>query len=156
MLELMERIKSGEADPPPIAKLVGFTIEDVQRGRSVVTLEAGPQHWNPMGTVHGGVFADVADAAMGIAFASTLAPGETFTTVELKMNYLRPVKEGMLIATAEVVHRGRTIGLVEASVLDGQGRLVAKVNSTCMVLRGEQADGRSARWNWVEGNGSAA
>ena len=143
MLEIIERMKRGEIDPPPIAKLIGFDIVEVEKGRAVVKLEAGVQHWNPMGTVHGGVFVDVADAAMGIAFASTLEAAEAFTTVELKINYLRPVKEGTLIASGEVVYRGQTLGLVEAVVVDAEGRMLAKVSSTCMILRGEKANGRS-------------
>jgi len=79
---------------------------------------------------------------MGVAFASTLAPGESFTTVELKINYLRPVREAKLRAEGRVVERGRTIGYVECEVTDENGKLVAKSNSTCLVLRGEQAVGR--------------
>ena len=68
----------------PVAELIGFLVPEIANGRSVATLEAGPQHANPMGTLHGGILCDLADAAMGVAFASTLAEGESFTTVELK------------------------------------------------------------------------
>ena len=95
-----------------------------------------------MGTLHGGILCDIADTAMGVAFASTLAPGETFTTVELKINYLRPVREAKLRAEGRVVQRGRTIGYAECEVTDENGKLIAKSNSTCLVLRGEQASGR--------------
>ena len=108
----------------------------------MVILETGPRHYNPMGTVHGGILCDIADAAMGIAFASTLQPEESFTTVELKINFLRPVREAQLRAAGAVVQRGQTVGYVECEVLDENGKLVAKANSTCLVLRGEPAVGR--------------
>ena len=78
----------------------------------------------------------------GFAFASTLAAGESFTTIELKINYLRPVREAQLRAEGHVVQRGRTVGYVECEITDENGKLVAKSNSTCLVLRGEQAGGR--------------
>jgi uncharacterized protein (TIGR00369 family) len=95
-----------------------------------------------MGTVHGGILCDLADAAMGTAWASQLGDGETFTTLELKINYLRPVWAGSLVAEGRVVHRGRSIGLVECDIRDGDGRLLARASSTCMTLRGDSAAGR--------------
>jgi uncharacterized protein (TIGR00369 family) len=95
-----------------------------------------------MGTLHGGVLGDIADAAMGMAWAATLGEGETFTTLELKINFLRPVWSGRLIATGRVVNGGRTVGLVECDVTDAQDRLVARASSTVMTLRGAQAAGR--------------
>jgi len=126
----------------PIGELIGFTVAEAGEGRAVVHLKSGPRHFNPMGTLHGGVLCDIADTAMGFAFASTLADGESFTTVELKINYLRPVREAQLRAEGRVVQRGRTVGYVESDVFDENGRLVAKSSSTCLVLRGEQAVGR--------------
>ena len=76
-----------------VARLIGFEAKDVADGRATVVLAAGPQHANPMGTLHGGLHCDIADAAMGMAFASTLAPEESFTTVELKINFFRPRSE---------------------------------------------------------------
>lgn len=107
-----------------------------------MTLEAGPQHANPMGTLHGGILCDISDAAMGMAIASTLAEGESFTTIELKINFFRPVWNAQLRAEATVVQRGRTVGYAECSIYDEERRLIAKVASTCMVLRGEKATGR--------------
>ena len=100
------------------------------------------RHANPMGTLHGGVPCTRADSAMGRAYASALADGESFTTLELKINFLRPVWSGTLVAEGVVVQRGRTIGLAECSVTDERGRLIAKASSTCMTLRNEQAAGR--------------
>src|SRR5215467_12874681 len=78
----------------PVMRLVGFQAKAIKDGRALVTLAAGPQHANPMGTLHGGILCDIADAAMGIAFSTTLEPGESFTTLELKINFIRPVREG--------------------------------------------------------------
>jgi len=141
-LERLRMVQRGELPPPAVARLIGFTLAAVERGRAVVELDAGPQHANPMGTVHGGVLCDIADAAMGIAYASGLDDGETFTTLELKINFLKPVRAGQLVATARVVKSGHTIGLVECDVTDDKDRLVARASSTCMTLRGEQAAGR--------------
>ncbi len=107
-----------------------------------MTLQAGPQHGNPMGTLHGGILCDVGDAAMGYAFASTLGESESFTTIDLRITFLRPVWNALLRADAKVVHRGRTLGYVECDVTDDKGRLIAKLSSTCLVLRNEMATGR--------------
>ena len=79
---------------------------------------------------------------MGVAYASTLGEGESFTTLELKINFLRPFRSGTLIATARVVKAGKTIGLTECDVADTEGRLVARAMSTCMTLRGDLREGR--------------
>jgi uncharacterized protein (TIGR00369 family) len=126
----------------PAASLIGFHVVETESGRAVISLATGAQHTNPMGTVHGGILCDIADAAMGIAFAGTLAEGESFTTIELKINYFRPVWESQLKAEAKVLRRGATVGYVECDVTDENGKLVAKSSSTCLVLRGEKAQGR--------------
>ena len=126
----------------PIARLIGFEAQEIVDGKATVALTTGPQHANPMGTLHGGILCDIADAAMGMAFASMLPPEESFTTVELKINFFRPVWEDRLTAKGQVVRRGRNVGYVECEITDDQGKLVAKAASTCLVLRGEDAAGR--------------
>src|SRR5256886_8851690 len=126
----------------PVARLHGFEAKEIADGCATVMLAAGPQHANPMGTLHGGILCDIADAAMGMAFASTLGPKESFTTVELKINFFRPVWEANLRAEGKVVRRGRNLGYVECEVTDERGQLVAKAASTCLALRGEEAGGR--------------
>ena len=138
---LVDRINAGEVSAPA-AELIGFRLTAVEPGRAVFELDAGPQHANPMGTLHGGVLCDIADAAMGIAYASTLGEGETFTTLELKINFLRPFRTGRLTATARMVKAGRTIGLAECDVTDTEGRLIARAMSTCMTLRDGSSEGR--------------
>lgn len=126
----------------PIAELIGFEAEKIGGGKAVVTLAASRRHANPMGTLHGGILCDIADAAMGMAFASTLNADESFTTVELKIHFFRPVWESRLRAEAAVLQRGKTIGYIECSVFDEKKKLIAKAASTCMILRGERASGR--------------
>ena len=141
-LEGLERVIRGELPAPPIAQLIGFRLVAVKPGEAVVDFESSEKHANPMGTLHGGVLCDVADAAMGIAFAATLDDGESFTTLELKINFLRPVWNEKLRAVGRVVKRGNTVGLVECDITNASGVLVARSSSTCMVLRGAQATGR--------------
>jgi uncharacterized protein (TIGR00369 family) len=95
-----------------------------------------------MGTLHGGILCDIADGAMGMAFFSTLEEGETFATLELKINYLRPFWTGTLLAHGSVISRGKTVGLTECRIVDDQQRLIAHATSTCMALRGDMAQGR--------------
>lgn len=142
MLDTIQELLDDKIPPPPIATLIGFTLASAEPGMAVIEFTAGPQHANPMGTLHGGVLCDVADAAMGMAFAATLEEGETFTTLELKINYLRPVWTGRVVATGRVVQAGRSVGLIECDVLDDKQRLVARASSTCMILRGDAASGR--------------
>jgi len=142
MIDRIERWLRGEDPPPPIAQLIGFRLTAIKPGAAIIEFDASEAHANPMGTLHGGVLCDVADAAMGYAFAATLGAGESFTTLELKINFLKPIWKARLKATGCVVRRGRVIGLVECDVTDEGGSLVARASSTCMTLRGEQAQGR--------------
>ena len=135
IFESAQQVLRGEQPPPPIAHLIGFTLEEIEPGRAVFQLAADERHHNPMGTLHGGVYCDLADAAMGYAYAATLADGESFTTVELKINFLRAVHRATLTAEAKVIKAGATLGYVECDVKDDQGRLVAKAASTCIKIK---------------------
>jgi len=106
MLDLIEKMHRGEIPPPPVATLIGFALTAIEPGRAVIELTAEARHANPMGTLHGGILCDVADAAMGMAYASALEEGETFTTLELKINFLKPVWTGTLVAVGRVVKAG--------------------------------------------------
>lgn len=142
MLDILHSALRDELPAPPVAQLIGFKLVEVAEGRATVVLEATAKHSNPMGTLHGGILCDIADAAMGIAYASTLDRDESFTTLELKINFLKPVWKAQLRAEGRVVKRGRTIGLTECDISDEKGSLVARASSTCMTLRGEDAAGR--------------
>jgi uncharacterized protein (TIGR00369 family) len=141
-LDNLQAIVAGEQPGPPVAQLLGMRLLEVEDGRAVFDVDADDRFWNPMGTVHGGILCDLADAALGVCWAATLDEGETFTTVELKINFLRPVRDGRLRAVGTVTKRGRHIGMTECEVTDEQGRLVAKASATQMTLRGELAAGR--------------
>jgi uncharacterized protein (TIGR00369 family) len=142
MLDMIEKTLRGEIPPPPVARLIGFQLTSIDRGEAVIEFVATEAHANPMGTLHGGVLCDIADAAMGLAYAATLDEGESFTTLEMKINFLKPIWKDKLRAVGTVVKKGRTIGLVECDITDSKGSLVARSTSTCMTLRDEQASGR--------------
>ncbi|HEY6962034.1 MAG TPA: PaaI family thioesterase [Gaiellaceae bacterium] len=134
-LASLQRVLAGEHDPAPVASLIGFRLTAVEAGKVTVELEAGPQHTSPPGTLHGGVLCDIADAAMGMALFSLLDDAETFATVELKINFLKPVWTATLTAVGTVIKQGRTISLCECRVTDGGGSLVAYATCTQMTLR---------------------
>ncbi|MHB8625278.1 MAG: PaaI family thioesterase [Aggregatilineales bacterium] len=127
---------------PPVAKLIGFHVTQAKNGQATVEFEADERHANPMGTLHGGILCDIADMAMGAALFSIFQSGETFTTLEMKINFLKPFWSGKLQAIGKVVKAGRTISLVECDVIDSEQKLVARASSTCMTLRDEKAAGR--------------
>ncbi len=141
-IEAMRALVEGNAEPPPIATLLGLQFCSVELGQSVFELDAGPQHANPMGTLHGGVLGDLIDIACGTAMASSLEDNESFTSLDLSVKFLKPVWTMRLRATATLVKRTRSLGLLECEVTDPGGSLVARGYSTCMVLRGEDASGR--------------
>lgn len=126
----------------PVAELIGFEMIKHKDGMALIELEAQQRHANPMGTLHGGILCDIADAAMGMAMVSTLKEGESFTTLELKINFLRPFWQGKLTAEGKVIQGGRTVTLLECTVADVQGRRIAYATSTCMTLRGDSTKGR--------------
>lgn len=142
LLSLAQKMISGELPPPPVAQLVGFQLVAIESGQAIMEMQTDKRHANPMGTLHGGVLCDIADAAMGMAFASTLDDDESFTTLEMKINFVKPVWIAKLKAIGKVIKAGNTIGLVECDITDENDQLVAHATSTCMVLRGEKAVGR--------------
>jgi uncharacterized protein (TIGR00369 family) len=153
MLHYCQQMMAGEVPGPPVAQLIGMELAAVRPGRVAIELDAGKQHASPLGTVHGGILCAIADAAMGLAYATKLKESETFATVELKVNFLRPVWQGRLRAEGKVVSSGRNLGLVECDVTDQDQRLIARCLSTCMTLRGEEAEsdyGKSRSGNPVK------
>jgi uncharacterized protein (TIGR00369 family) len=142
MIDGMEQLLRGQTPPPAAATLIGMALESFAAGEAVVVLQADERHGNPMGTVQGGMLAAMADAAMGWAYMTTLAEGESYTTLEMKINFLKPVRKGRVTARGRVRKGGRTVGLVECDVVDAEDSLVAHAVSTCMTLRGQQAVGR--------------
>ena len=143
-LDLWRAIAAGDLAPPPIARLLGFDhIEEVEEGRIVFLMDPAEEHLNPLGTIHGGVLTTLLDSAMGCAVHTTLAAGALYTTLELKVNFLRPAFPGggTLRAEGRVVHGGSTVALAEAQITDAQtGKLVAHGTSTCLI-RAQSANG---------------
>jgi uncharacterized protein (TIGR00369 family) len=135
-LALMQAIANGELAPPPVARLLGFDLVEAEEGRAVFAMASSEEHLNPLGTVHGGVITTLLDSAMGCAVHTTLPAGASYTTVELKVNFLRATfaDGATLRAEGRVVHRGGTIALAEAQIVDADsGKLVAHATSTCLI-----------------------
>jgi uncharacterized protein (TIGR00369 family) len=137
----LEAIVSGELPPPPVATLIGMGIDTIEEGRVVFTLDPAEFHYNPIGSVHGGVISTLCDSAMGCAVQSTLPAGAGYTTVELKVNFLRAltVASGPVRCEGQVIHAGARLATAEARVLDATGRLYAHATTTCMIFRPEEA-----------------
>ena len=129
--------------PPAIAKTLGFRLIEVGPGTATMELMADTEiHANPMGTIHGGVLCDIADAAIGTAHATSLKEDESFTSIDLQINFFRPVWNGRIRAVARPVNVGRQISRYVCDILRDDDKLVAQVSSTVMTLRGDQASGR--------------
>jgi len=140
MGKLIDYIKTKLNDPlshPAVAKLIGFNLIHIEEGKAVFEMQTGPQHANFNGSLHGGIMCDIMDAAMGLACGSTLDDSQRFTTTELKINYLRPVWNAKLTATAWVVHRGKSLCYTECELKNEEGKLVAKASSSLMLLHAD-------------------
>lgn len=136
-LEYLKAIQSGELPPPPIATLMDMTIVEASEGRVVFSAEPAEYHYNPLGTVHGGFAATLLDTAMGCVVQSLLPAGTGYTTLELKVNYLRPLTSstGTVMCEGNVIHLGGRIATAEARVTDAAGKLYAHGTTTCMIFR---------------------
>ena len=131
----MQALIRGEVAAPPIARLIGFTLVEAGPGQAVFEMQAEERHANPMGTLHGGVLCDIGDAAMGFAMASTLGPGESFTTLELKSNHIGTARDGRIVCHATAQHLGRRTQIWDAIVSDeSSGKTIALFRCTQMIL----------------------
>jgi uncharacterized protein (TIGR00369 family) len=126
---------NGNGELAPVTRLLGIEPLEIGPGLARLQMDAREEHHNAMGAVHGGILCDLADVAIGVALASTLAEEEVFTTVDLHMSYFRAIREARISAVARVVRRGRSTAYVECEIIDGEGKLAAKAASTCMVFR---------------------
>lgn len=145
-IEYLRAIAQGKIPAPPIALLLGFALEEVEEGRVVFTAEPGEHHYNPIGVVHGGLAATLLDSAMGCAVHSLLAQGRGYTTLEIKVNYVRAIKResGRLRAVASVVHMGGRIATAEGRLVDATGQLYAHATTTCILLEARPVGATSA------------
>jgi uncharacterized protein (TIGR00369 family) len=135
-IEFLNGISSGELPPAPIAELLGITPIAVEPGRAVFQGTPGLAHYNPSGTVHGGYAASLLDTAVGCAIHTLLPPGKGFTTLELKVNYIRAMtdKTGPVRAEGTVVNLGGQVGIAEGRITDAEGKLYAFATTTCLVF----------------------
>jgi uncharacterized protein (TIGR00369 family) len=136
-LSLLQAMVAGELPPPPVARLLGMELRAVDEGRAEFALPPAEEQLNPLGTVHGGVITTILDSAMGCAVHTTLPAGMTYTTLELKVNFVRPVLlgSGPVVAEGTVVHRGSTVVTAEGRLVrEDDGKLVAHASSTLLVM----------------------
>jgi uncharacterized protein (TIGR00369 family) len=138
-LEILKAVAAGELPGPPMGRLMNIRLTEVDRGRIVFEAELGEYHYNPLGMIHGGFAATILDSAMGCCVHSCLEAGDLYTTLDLKVNYLKALTLGArgVRATAAVIHIGRTTALVEGRLLDADDTLYAHGSSTCLIRRAE-------------------
>ena len=136
-IEYLRLIVAGELPPPPIGLLMNFRVAEIEEGRAVFSVTPAEYHYNPIGVVHGGVAATLLDSAMGYAVHSTLAAGVAYTTLEIKVNYLRPltVETGPVRCEAKVIHVGGRTATAEGRIEDARGKLYAHGTTTCIIFR---------------------
>lgn len=141
-LQYLQALQTGDFPAPPIATLLGMWIAEVSEGRIVFAAEPGEFEYNPIGTVHGGIAATLLDSAMGCAIHSTLPAGTAYTTLELKVNYLRSMtsKTGTVYCEGKVIHVGGRVATAEGRLTDAAGKLLAHGTTTCIIMRPGQSE----------------
>lgn len=141
-MQYLEAMMAGTLPAPPITRLVGFAFGALADGRVVFEFTPGEEHANPMAGTHGGVLSVVLDSAMGCAIATRLAAGQGYTTLELKVNFVRPVthETGKLYAEGRIVHLGSKTATAEGYLRDAEGKLYSHATTTCLLFSGY--DGR--------------
>jgi uncharacterized protein (TIGR00369 family) len=136
-MEYLQKIVRGELPPPPIAELMNFRLAELSEGQAVFTVTPAEYHYNPIGVVHGGIAATLLDSAMGCAVHSTLPAGASYTTLEIKVNYIRALTTatGEVRGEAKVIHGGGRTAIAEGRVVDARGKLYAHATTTCIIFR---------------------
>jgi uncharacterized protein (TIGR00369 family) len=135
-LAFLRGIIAGTHPHPPISETLGFHLTEVDSGRAVFTCVPDFHHYNPIGSVHGGLAATLLDSALGCAIFSTLKQGDTWTTLELKLNFVRAMSKdtGVVRAEGRIIHRGRMVATSEGDLRDAAGKLYAHATTTCMIF----------------------
>lgn len=136
--DYLEKLIRGELPPPPIAVLLNFRLDEIAEGRAVFVCDPAEYHYNPIGLVHGGLAATLLDSAMGCAVHSALPAGVGYTTLEIKVNYLRPLlpDRGRVTCEGTLIHRGSRTATADGRLTDAEGRLYAHATTTCLLLEG--------------------
>lgn len=141
-LDALQAVVAGRLPPPPMGRLMNMRLTEVTRGHVVFEVTPAEYHYNPMGMVHGGLAATLLDSAMGCCVHSCLDAGDRYTTLDIKVSYLKAatVESGPMRGIADLLHLGRTVALVEARMVDAAGTLYAHATSTCLIKRAESAE----------------
>jgi uncharacterized protein (TIGR00369 family) len=135
-LELFQKMIAGEIPRPPIFETLGYCLIEVEKGRVVFQGTPQHRHYNPIGSVHGGFHATLLDSCVACAIHTTLDPGQGYTTIELKVNYIRALTDrvGPVRAEGRVIHAGKQIGTAEGKLVDADGKLYAHATTTCLIF----------------------
>jgi len=135
-LELMQGLIAGKYPAPPIMRALEFTLDRAEHGIAVFSGDAKYDHYNPIGTVHGGWVATLLDSCMGCAMHTTLKPGQGYTSLEIKVNFVRLVldKTGRVTAEGRVIYAGSRTGTAEGKLTDASGKLLAHATTTCLIF----------------------
>ena len=136
-IDYLRAIKNGQIAAPPAAKLVGYRIADVESGRAVFKLTPAEYHYNPFATVHGGIASTILDTTLTAAVLSTLPVGQGCSTLEIKVNFIRPItrKTGELSCEAGIIHVGKSIATATGKLMDGNQKLYAHATGTCLIFQ---------------------
>jgi uncharacterized protein (TIGR00369 family) len=136
-LEYMRRVAAGDVEGAPFARLVGMRMTEVDEGRVTITAELRPEHENGLGIAHGGLAATMLDSALSCAVNTVMPAGRIFTTLEMKINYVRAIRRstGTLICTGTVVHAGSRTATAEGRIVDASGKLYAHGTVTCILFK---------------------
>jgi uncharacterized protein (TIGR00369 family) len=143
-LEYLRAMARGEAPPPPLALLMGFTLDETEEGRVVMSVTPAEFHYNPMGVVHGGLAATLFDSALGCAVQSMLPPAHAAPTLQLHINYIRPITiaTGKITCSGEIIHLGKRSATAEGRLTDSSGKLYAHATGTFVITGPEERRGR--------------
>ncbi len=135
-LEYIQAMQNGSIPGPPVMHTVGFRIKSVEPGKAVFAFTPSEFHYNPIGTVHGGIISTILDSALGCAVHSLLPVGKAYTTLELKVNFLKAIVKGddEFLAVGRVIHSGSKTALVEAQLVDKNNKVYAHSVSTCLIM----------------------
>ena len=138
-LEYMRQLMTGEREPSGMARLMNMRLVEVEEGRALFAVEPDERHYNGLGIAHGGLAATLLDSALGCAINTAMPAGRVFTTLEMKVNYVRPMRRetGEVRCEAEVLHAGGRVATAAGRILDASGKLYAHGTATCMLFRGE-------------------
>ena len=136
-LEYMRQLMTGEREPSGMARLMNMRLVEVEEGRAVFAVEPDERHYNGLGIAHGGLAATLLDSALGCAINTVMPAGRVFTTLEMKINYVRPMRRetGEVRCEAEVLHAGGRVATAEGRIVDASGKLYAHGTATCMLFR---------------------